>query len=101
MHGVCFDDAPWIEIAPGARHKAIERDGRRFRMVEFRREFVEPDWCRKGHLGVVLEGGFTVDFSGRVEHFRAGDGIAIPAGEAHRHQANVTDLVRLFLIEDL
>lgn len=53
------------------RYKTFERDNRRVRLVEFTREFVEPDWCCKGHVGQV-----------------------------HRHHKPVTPRVLLFLVED-
>lgn len=28
---------------------------------------VEEDWCLKGHSGIVLDGGFALDFNGRLE----------------------------------
>jgi len=77
------------------------QDDRRLRLVEFTKEFIEPDWCTKGHIGYVLEGQMDVDFAGHVVHFSAGDGLFIPAGEEARHKATViTDLVKLILVED-
>ena len=49
---VNFDSLEWQSPLPGARFKSFEGDGRRVRLVEFSRDFVEPDWCTKGHIGV-------------------------------------------------
>jgi Cupin domain len=96
-----FARLDWTPAAPGARHKAFERDGRRVRLVELTRAFVEADWCRKAHAGHVLEGELEIDFSGRKLRFAAGDGLFIPAGESSRHKArSMTPRVLLFLIED-
>ena len=70
--------------------------------MEFTREFVEPDWCRKGHLCYVLEGQLDIDFNGERVLFTQGDGVFIPPGETHKHMARVvTDVVRLILVEDV
>ncbi len=97
-----FGALPWQTPVPGARFKASQHDQRRMRLVEFSRGFVEPDWCRKGHMGYVLSGEMDVDFDGQIVRFSAGDGVAIPAGDENRHKATViTDVVRLILIEDV
>lgn len=96
-----FSDLPWIQAAPGARHKVRERDGRRVRLVEFTQEFVEADWCEKGHIGLVVEGELEIDFAGRSERFLAGDALFIGAGAGDKHKArSVTPTVLLFLVED-
>jgi len=91
----------WISAAPGARFKAVERDDRRIRLLEFTREFVEADWCRKGHIGVLLSGELEIDFGGRVLRYAPGDGLYIPAGESGKHKARaLSDNALLFLVED-
>lgn len=96
-----FGSLEWHVPLPGARCKASQQGNRRIRLVEFTKGFVEPDWCRKGHMGYVLDGQMDVDFDGQVVRFSAGDGLAIPAGEGYRHKATViTDVVRLILVED-
>jgi hypothetical protein len=47
-----------------ARFKAHRRDGKQIRLLEFTAAFVEPDWCEKGHIGIVLEGAIELDFHG-------------------------------------
>lgn len=98
-----FSALDWTVAAPGARYKAFEREARRMRLVEFTREFVEPDWCCKGHVGQVLEGELEIDFDGTVQHYAAGDGVFIPAGESskHKHKRSITPRVLLFLVEDI
>jgi hypothetical protein len=99
---VDFGSIPWEQPAAGVRFKACEQDGRRLRLAEFTKDFVEPDWCTKGHIGYVLEGAMEVDFHGKVVIFRAGDGLFIPPGSAHGHKARVlTDFVRVVLVEDV
>lgn len=80
---VIFDDLPWQSPLPGLRFKAFVAGGKKLRLAEFYRELVEPDWCRKEHFGYLLEGVMEIDFQGRVETYRAGDGIFIPADTPH------------------
>ena len=95
-----FAELHWVDAAPGARFKAIDRDGSRLRLLEFTEQFVETDWCRKGHIGVLLEGVLEIDFSGRTERFEAGQALFIPPGEAGKHKAHaLSELVLLFVVE--
>ncbi len=102
MFKLDFSTLDWTAAGPGVRYKTFERENRRVRLVEFTREFVEPDWCRKGHVGQVLDGVLEIDFDGKVERYASGDGLFIPAGESarHRHHKTVTARVLLFLVED-
>ena len=98
---VDFQSMPWETPTAGVRFKAYEQGGRKLRLAEFGREFVEPDWCTKGHIGYVLEGRMEINFDGKVIVFGPGDGIFIPAGEEHRHKARVlTKSVKVVLVED-
>ena len=98
---LAFAALEWIQAAPGARFKAVERDGKRIRLVEFTREFVEADWCRKGHIGVLLSGELEIDFSGRVLRYEPGDGLYIPPREEGKHKARaLSESAVLFLVED-
>lgn len=100
-HRIEFESLPWEAPAPGVRFKKCERQGRRLRLVEFTKEFVEPDWCTKGHAGYVLEGVIAVDFQGEDVVFLAGDGLFIPPGTEHGHKARaITDVVTLVLVEE-
>jgi len=100
-HRVDFESMPWQSLAPGVRFKAWERNGRWLRLAEFTKEFVEADWCVKGHIGYVLEGVIEVDFRKREEVFVAGDGLSIPPGSEHGHKARaITNTVMLMLVED-
>jgi hypothetical protein len=99
---VDFKAMPWEKPAVGVRFKAYERDDRKLRLAEFTKEFVESDWCTKGHIGYVLEGQMEIDFDGTVIMFVPGDGLFVPAGEKHKHKANVlTDTMKIILVEDV
>ncbi|MBI5252115.1 MAG: cupin domain-containing protein [Desulfomonile tiedjei] len=98
---VDFGSTPWDSPAPGVRVKIHKLEARQLRLVEFSSEFVEHDWCRRGHIGYVLEGQLQIEFQGRQVTFGPGDGLFIPAGDDHRHKAKVlTGAVRLILVED-
>ena len=99
---VDFDSIAWECPMKGVRFKAFNQDGRRLRLVEFSKEFVEPDWCVKGHIGYVLDGEMEIDFDGEIVHIGPGDGVFIPPGEEHKHIGKVlTDVARLILVEDV
>ena len=96
-----FGALDWQSPLPGARFKSYEQAGRTLRLLELTEDFVEPEWCTKGHIGYVLEGQMEVDFDGEVVRYSAGDGIFILPGEEHRHLAKVlSEVVRLILVED-
>jgi quercetin dioxygenase-like cupin family protein len=67
-------------------------------LVEFSEGFAESDWCTRGHAGYVLKGRMSVDFSGEIIDFKAGDGIFIPEGEENRHKARVARGERALLL---
>lgn len=94
-------EAEWQSTAPGARHKVAERGGKRVRLIELTDEFVEHEWCVKGHAGYVLEGAMEVAVEGGTLRFAPGDALVLRGG-ADKHKAKaLTPLVRLFLVEDL
>jgi hypothetical protein len=96
-----FENTPWEHPLPGCRFKSIVKGTRQTRLLEFTDEFVEPDWCRKGHAGIVLEGNLEIDFQGRVEQFPQGSALLIPAGDDGAHKARaLSKRALLFLVED-
>lgn len=98
---VIFQNIPWEYPLAGARYKAYEKDGKKLRLVEFTEKFIEPDWCKKGHIGYVLNGQMEIDFNGKKVSYEAGDGIFIPPGEANKHMVKVTSgTVQLILFEE-
>jgi quercetin dioxygenase-like cupin family protein len=98
---VDFDALEWQSPLPGARFKVHQEGSRQIRLVEFTTEFVEPHWCEKGHIGLVLSGTLEVDFQGTLLTYGEGSGILIPAGPASAHKArSTTPVVRLVLVEE-
>lgn len=98
---IAFTELPWQVSQPGARYKVFQQGRRKIRLVEFSSDFVEAEWCRKAHIGYVLEGEMDLTFADRTEHFSAGDGLFIPGGEASRHKASVlSGRVLLVMMEE-
>ena len=98
---MAFSALPWQSTAPGARSKAVTRQGITLRLVEFSQEFVERGWCQKGHVGYVLSGELELEFVNRTERFVPGDGVFIQAGEAEKHRVHVPGApVTLLLVEE-
>ena len=96
-----FESIQWDRPSVGVRFKAYEQGGKKLRLVEFSKEFVEPDWCTKGHVGYILQGQMEIDFNGKVILFGPGDGVFIPTGQKHKHKATVlTDTVEAILVEE-
>jgi hypothetical protein len=96
-----FDNARWEHPLPGCRFKSIVKGNRQVRLLEFTNDFIEPDWCRKGHAGIVLEGDLEIDFQGRIEQFPQGSALLIPAGDVGAHKARaLSERALLFLVED-
>jgi quercetin dioxygenase-like cupin family protein len=95
-----FETIPWQSPLPGMRFRIHEQDRSRLRVVEYSSDFVEPDWCRNGHVGYVLEGEFEIDFNGKPVRFGAGEGIFIPPGEEHKHMPRIiSKTVRILMFE--
>lgn len=102
QHRILFDSLEWEDGIRGARFKAFRSGSKQLRLLEFTSEFVEPDWCEKGHVGFVIQGELEIDFRGQLVKYPEGSGIFIPAGSESAHKArSVTPTVTLFLVEDI
>jgi glyoxylate utilization-related uncharacterized protein len=95
-----FAALEWETAAIGLRSKSFKKDGKRAHLLEHSQKAQEEDWCQKSHVGYVVEGELKIDFSGKTETFRTGDGIFISAGEKHK-ASSVTEKTLLFLVEDI
>ena len=84
QYKIDFESMDWERPVDSVRFKAHQQGGRKLRLVEFSKEFIEQDWCIKGHIGYILEGQVKIDFDGKVTVFGPGDGVFIPAGEKHK-----------------
>jgi quercetin dioxygenase-like cupin family protein len=101
QYRIDFESMEWESPADGVKFKAHERNAGKLRFVEFSKEFIEHDWCTKGHIGYILDGQMEIDFDGTKEIFGPGDGVFIPAGQQHKHKGRVlTDKVKAILVEE-
>jgi quercetin dioxygenase-like cupin family protein len=95
-----FTCQPWQTPLAGVRCKVQRLNGCQLRLVEYTRE-MPRHWCERGHTGFVLDGQLRIRFEGQDVIYNAGDGVFIPAGPEHRHEATVlTDMVRVIFVED-
>ena len=102
QYKIMFDSLEWQSPIHGARFKAFRNGNKQLRLVEFTSEFVEPDWCEKGHIGFVIQGELEIDFHGSIVRYPEGSGIFIPSGAASGHKGrSVTPKVLLFLVENI
>jgi hypothetical protein len=86
-NNVNFNLLKWESPCKGLKYKKYFYKNKQVRLVEYTKEFVELDYCMKGHIGYVLEGKLEIDFNGKVIPYKAGDVIFIPSGEDNKHKA--------------
>jgi quercetin dioxygenase-like cupin family protein len=91
-----FDKIPWQTPMIGMRHKFIDQNGIRLRLVEYSKD-MPAHWCEKGHFGYLIEGKMEIEFENLKEIYKAGDGIFLPNGPGHKHTGKVSS-VRLKLL---
>ncbi|MGB8216439.1 MAG: AraC family ligand binding domain-containing protein [Candidatus Methanoperedens sp.] len=96
-----FKSMNWESHASGVRHKEFIRGDERIRLVEFSEQFVEKDWCTKGHIGYVIEGGISIDFNGKQVNFNAGDGLFITEGDKHKGSVAKGEKALVILFEKI
>ena len=87
---VHFDGLPWDSPMDGVRHKVVDQESIRLRLVEYD-EKMPPHWCDRGHVGYILDGRFEIEFEVETHVYEPGDGVFIPSGEQHRHKARAID----------
>jgi quercetin dioxygenase-like cupin family protein len=101
MMCVAFEEMTWQTSPAGLRFKVQKVGALELRLLEFSRDLDHPHWCTTGHLGYVLEGAMVVEFAIGSQVFRAGDGLAIPAGDVEKHRPRaLTKRVRMIFVED-
>jgi len=102
QYRVLFDEMEWQNGIHGVRFKAFRSGTKQLRLLEFTSEFVEPDWCEKGHVGFVVQGELEIDFHGHFVRYPEGSGINIPSGPTSGHKArSIPAVTQLFLVEEI
>lgn len=99
QHKINFSELEWESPLEGIRHKYIDQNNLRLRLVEYSKE-MPLHWCQKGHYGYLLEGQMEIEYENEKIIYNPGDGIFIPAGLEHKHQGQpLTNKVLIFFIE--
>lgn len=94
-----FDKLEWESPIEGVRHKYIDQNNLRIRLVEYSKE-MPPHWCEKGHYGYLIEGQMEIEYENSKIIYKAGDGIFIPDGPDHKHRGRVlSEKMLVFFIE--
>jgi quercetin dioxygenase-like cupin family protein len=97
-----FKNQEWKDGAfEGIYLKVYEQNQQMIRLVKFNPGFIEPDWCKKRHVGFVLEGSFDLEFPDKTLQYKSGDGVFMDGTQDHKHIVKVTsnDPVILFLVD--
>ena len=83
---VLFENIPWETPQQGVFQKVYTKGNQRLRLLRFSDAFVERDWCTNGHIGYVLEGEMQLDFDGKLQSYKKGDGLWINEGADAKHK---------------
>jgi len=97
-----FAKLQWETPAEGVEQKVYSNGNQRMRLIRFYDNFVEKDWCLKGHIGYVTNGEMKISFDGIIKSFRQGDGLWIDEGEEFKHKVIMEKgkQVEIILFED-
>ncbi len=94
-----FSHIDWECPIEGVRHKYLDQNNVRLRLVEYSKE-MPLHWCEKGHYGYLIEGRMEIEYEHARLLYESGDGIFIPDGGEHKHRGKaLTDNVLVFFIE--
>jgi quercetin dioxygenase-like cupin family protein len=94
-----FSKMEWESPLKGVRHKYMDQDNLRLRLVEYSKE-MPLHWCEKGHYGYVLEGQMEIEYAKTKITYGPGDGIFIPDGPEHKHRGKaLSEKVLVFFLE--
>lgn len=101
QYKINFPRLPWTSKT-GTRSKVAHLGDMKMRLVEFDDQFMEMEWCVRGHFGYVISGRLFVHFESEILEFKEGEGIHIPAGLPHKHKAMIRkgEHAKLVLFED-
>ena len=101
QHRAEFDKLEWETPTKGIRHKYIDQNNVRMRLVEYSYSKEMPrHWCEKGHYGYLIEGQMEIEYENETIIYDLGDGIFIPEGPDHKHRGRVlSEKALVFFIE--
>jgi quercetin dioxygenase-like cupin family protein len=80
-----FMEMDWEYPKKGVSQKIYIKGNQQLRLLRFDEHFKEDDWCKKGHIGYVLDGEMYIDFNGILKTYKKGDGLWIEEGTDQKH----------------
>ena len=99
QYKVDFDKLEWESPIEGVRHKYIDQNNLRLRLIEYSKEMA-PHWCEKGHYGHLIHGQMEIEYENSKIIYKPSDGIFIPDSPDHKHRGRVlSEKVLVFFIE--
>ncbi len=101
QYKVEFDTLEWTSPIQGVRHKSIDQNDMRIRLVEYSKD-MPLHWCEQGHYGYLISGRMEIEYKKEKVSYKPGDGIFIPDGPDHGHRGRViTGKAVVFFVEKL
>jgi quercetin dioxygenase-like cupin family protein len=101
QYKVEFAKLEWESPIEGVRHKYIDQNNFRIRLVEYSEE-MPLHWCEKGHYGYLIEGQLEIEYESAKIIYGPGDGIFIPDGPEHKHRGrSLSKKVLVFFMEEV
>lgn len=97
-HGrVAFPEMAWVAGAHSLERK--KSDPRwPVALLEFGPAFHDPNWCERGHQGLVLEGEFGLEFETGSVRYPVGESFCVERGTRHRAFNPAAVPVRIFVV---
>jgi len=99
---VALSELDWQADVEGIRVRELQVDGRRWALVEYAPGAHRDEWCKDGHVGVVLSGQIEYEFEddGRSLSATCGDAFTLSTGRGHRGRNTGDTATTLFVIDD-
>lgn len=93
-----FENLDWEKPSKGVEQKIYSEEDKRIRLLKFKDNFVEEEWCTNGHIGYVIEGEMKIDFNGEIKSYKKGDGLWINNGKKSKHKVIISKGKQVILI---
>jgi hypothetical protein len=96
-----FKKIKWDKSKTGIEQKVFSVGNEKLRLIIFRDNFIEKEWCINNHTGYVLDGEMKINFNGELFSFKKGDGLLISEGVQSKHKVIIEkgNYVKLILFE--
>jgi quercetin dioxygenase-like cupin family protein len=94
---IAWPQMPWIAGSDPRERKKSEA-GHGVTMLEFAPGFVDPQWCDRGHVLLVLDGTLELELESGTERLAAGEAAVVDAGTRHRAANPTSAPARIFVV---